>query len=326
MRVEERDGKIYIIAPNTSAYRKIKKEYIHVIEDAISNYNPNLEVLLLDGYLLSKQEEENKLAVSRGRAANDAFILNSGKAISNELANSDVFAPVKLRSENRIQRSHRDWFINLNKTEMSVGGDQLDYRDSRLYAEIVLKGKKMPTGYVSYSQYELVKAMGLAVNGGAYKKVDEMLQRLTAASIHYKDDVFDQVQSANLIDHFKRDGKKILIKLGEGALKLYEGGKYSFIPHIDKLDGPMSQWLYQIIESNQKGVRQHRIIHKNKRDPETTVTLMDMSLRLKTRKNVFRKSIKKAMEDILAVGAVSEYEIEYTKNTDHWILHFTPKK
>ena len=324
LRVQEVDGKMFIVTPNTSAYKKVKSTYIDVIKDAVSNYHPTIEIILLDGYELSKRQKENELAIKRGKATNEAFLSNSGKAISNELANSDVFAPVKLKSSNRLIRSHDDWFVNLNKTEMAVGGAQLDYRDSRLYAEIVLKCKKSPTEYVSYSQYELVKAMGLAVNGGAYKKIDAMLHRLVTASVHYRDGLFDEEQAANLIDHWKRDGKKILIKLGEGALKLYEGDKYSFIPHIDKLDGPMPQWLYQIVTTNKKGVRQHRLIHKNKRDPETEVTLMDMSLRLKTRKNVFRKSVKTAMEEILSVGAVSEYEIEYCKNTDHWILHFTP--
>ncbi len=227
--------------------------------------------------------------------------------VPNELSRSALFAAIDPRKKRQFLRNQ---FIAAQGTySIHYTGPQLDQSHSDVFQGILQLARGMHEGNeVHFTAHRLLKLIGRSTGGDQHKWLYMIFQDLTATSVAI-------VKDGNRVfwDSLLRRGKgeldtgKYIIEISRDLAKLFERGftRIEWEQRHKLIRKPLAQWLQFYYASHAKPV------------PVSVDFLHEMSGSTNKDKRDFKRRLKEALDQIKAVGVISEWSIDPKTNLVH---------
>lgn len=227
--------------------------------------------------------------------------------VPNELSRSALFAAIDPRRKREYRRNQ---FIAAQGTySIHYTGPQLDQSHSDVFQGILQIARGVHEGNeVHFTAHRLLKLIGRSTGGDQHKWLYMIFQDLTATSVAI-------VKDGNRVfwDSLLRRGKGELetgqytVEISRDLAKLFERGftRIEWEQRHKLIRKPLAQWLQFYYASHAKPI------------PVSVAFLHEMSGSTNKDKRGFKRRLKEALDQIKAVGVISEWHIDPKTNIVH---------
>jgi TrfA protein len=228
-------------------------------------------------------------------------------AVPNELSRSALFAAIDPRRKREYRRNQ---FITAQGAySIHYTGPQLDQSHSDVFQGILQIARGVHEGNeVHFTAHRLLKLIGRSTGGDQHKWLYMVFQDLTATSVAI-------VKDGNRVfwDSLLRRGKgeletgKYIVEISRDLAKLFERGftRVEWEQRHKLIRKPLAQWLQFYYASHAKPV------------PVSVAFLHEMSGSTNKDLRGFKRRLKEALDQIKAVGVISEWHIDPKTNLVH---------
>ncbi|APO93208.1 plasmid replication initiator TrfA [Xanthomonas vesicatoria] len=200
--------------------------------------------------------------------------------------------------------------FSMSNFEIRVTGAETNVFDAEVHAQILHYARNQPFGTtIWFSLRELCTDLDLSTSGESIQRVRESLHRLhdTRIVISRKGADEKTAISGNLIASFSyqetKDAERWRVEIGTHMLELLGPGVQTrYLLEMDRaLKSSLARYLLRFYSSHTKHVYPIKV------ETMRSFTGTNMSLR------EFRRALKNALNELLAVNAISSWEIEDDK-------------
>jgi TrfA protein len=227
--------------------------------------------------------------------------------VPNELSRSALFAAIDPRKKREFLRNQ---FITAQGAySIHFTGPQLDQSHSDVFQGILQLARGVHEGNeVHFTAHRLLKLIGRSTGGKDHKWLYMVFQDLTATSVAIADDG-KRVFWDSLLRRGKGDLEtgKYVIEISRDLAKLFERGftRVEWEQRRKLIRKPLAQWLQFYYASHAKPL------------PVSVAFLHEMSGSTNKNMRDFKRKLKEALNQIQAVGVISEWHIDTETNLVH---------